>query len=159
MIINTHSIAASTNELFTTAARIARESRRNFVGTEHMLIAMCRDPQFLQYLIAFVDFPNDEVDEELASMMRADPDFQETRADRLSPRLQQSLDLAAIIAEAEFQTSSIEPHHVLLGILRENTSYTANTLWQHGITYESLLQAFTCAEKEIEDPAIAEHAS
>jgi ATP-dependent Clp protease ATP-binding subunit ClpA len=141
MILNNHLLSDHTVDVMATAARIATESKMNRVGSEHLVMALCADLKFLNNIVRRVGFPSAEIDEILRETLKADQDFNPQQHRTLTPRMVRSFAHAQRIAQECFGCTTIEPHHLLLGILFDGESLVSTTLAAQGIIYAELLTA------------------
>ncbi len=138
MIINKHSLAPSTTQILAAATQLAAKYRRPSTGTEHVLMALCTDPEFVAFIGDKIMFDQELIHADIEQYMQPDDGPLAGNALRLTPRLTQVLDITAEITR-ELGSPSIEPEHLLLGILKEGNSVTAQVLNKNGIYFHPLV--------------------
>ncbi len=114
------------------------------LDVEHLMLGLTDDPQgviptVLQKLGVNLDAFRRELMANLSSKPSASV-VGGTMQIYLTPPLKTALDLADE-ERANMRDEYIAPEHVLLGIIREGTSFTAKTLARLGVTYERVLNA------------------
>jgi ATP-dependent Clp protease ATP-binding subunit ClpC len=142
MIINKHILAPSTTEILTTATSMAEKHGRQFTSTEHALMALCVSPEFIAFIGSKIFFDQERIFTDTEQCVRPNDEPLPGNALRLSPRLTHVLDISADIAR-ELGSTSMEPQHLLLGILKEGNSVTAEVLNMHGVFFDPLLSRLT----------------
>jgi len=125
--------------LFRVAREEARGFKHNYIGTEHVLLALLRFPETQTMLESY---PGERVVD--AKKVRAAVDFIIGRGDRvvegeigMTPRVKTVLSLGAKEARG-MELSTITPETILLGLIREGDGIAAGVLESFGVELHKL---------------------
>jgi hypothetical protein len=119
------------DEARTILAAAKEESRtlhHEYIGTEHLLLALLTHPPTVDTLAHFHLAP-EQIRTHIHSLIQPGPETAPITDPPLTPRAQRSLDLATAESAAAHQ-KQIEPPHLLLGLLREDHGVAALALHQ-----------------------------
>ncbi len=118
-------------------------------------MALCTNPDFVAFIGDKIMFDQERIFADIEQYMQPDDEPLPGNALRLSPRLTHVLDIASEIARI-LGSTSVEPQHLLLGILKEGDSVTAAVLNMNGVHYEPLLSILTSGgDKQVEATVVA----
>jgi hypothetical protein len=121
------------NKVLVAAVSKAKESKSQFVDTEHVLWGLLQDPGIYQFISDFKVAPT----ELLKVVEEKTKKGQNTEPPKFSPRVKKVLELSFPAARAhgyEF----ISPEHILIGLLKEGEGLAAQILSQFGVTVDKL---------------------
>ena len=115
------------------AQQEAREMKQNLVSSEHMLLALLKNPaQMPREITGKADYS--QVREMIRSAERETSMLDGAPRMELSPRMQKVIELA-ILESRRMAMPYVTAGHLLLGILREGDSTAANILRRLGVDY------------------------
>ena len=121
-------------QILAQARKEAEAYNHNYIGTEHILLAMCREGQTI---ISDLLDPN-KVVIDVISQVGKGPDEKVTHSLPYTPRVKKVLALAGKEAKA-LNNSYIGVYHLLIGLIEEGEGVAARVLKIHGLTYDKAL--------------------
>jgi len=115
----------------------AKKLHRNYVGTEHLLLAICDNTELVSQLKESLGFKRDEIRDallqELTDVHRV---VCSSEGDiPFTPRVKKIAALAAKIAREQFYSAKVDSLHLFLGILLEGQGLASKVLATFDIRY------------------------
>lgn len=127
-------------QLLAEARAEADRLRHDYVGTEHVVLAMTQDEEATT-LLARLGVDGDRVRGALDAVVRPGHATLPPAAERpYTSRTRQAIGLAAESADAE-GSASVGIEHLIVGLLRERLNLGAQVLQQQGLTEERAMTA------------------
>ena len=110
----------------------ARRLRHNYIGTEHLLLGLVRDPGEAGMALTRLGIRDADVRDEVARIVGWGDDTP-TGQIPFTPRSKKVLELG--LREAlSLESDHIAPEHILLGLVRENGGVASRLLFHRGVT-------------------------
>jgi ATP-dependent Clp protease ATP-binding subunit ClpA len=117
------------------AKKIARAKHNEYVGTEHLLLALLRDDLALCALVIRERVPLAKLTTELETCLQQGEPMVTMGSLPMSPRLRQVIE-KAVPAAQQFGCGYVSTEHLLLGLLLAEESVASQALVRHGVTLE-----------------------
>ncbi len=122
-------LSDETRTILTSAAEESRKLHHEYIGTEHLLLALLHHAPTV-HALAHVHLTPEQLRTQLLSLIQSAPEGTiSPTTPPLTPRAQRALDLA-IAESAAANQPYVEPPHLLLGLFREGHGVAAVALQQ-----------------------------
>jgi len=122
---------------------------RNYVGTEHLLLGILKDPGAAQSVLNGIT--PDAARDMIVQLVGRDPVTEDVKSMSYTPRTKKVLEMSAREAR-DLKQNYVGTEHILLALMRERESVAAHVLIQLGINLdkarETLLKACGGSEKK-----------
>lgn len=126
----------SAREVVVAAQEEAASLKHNYLGTEHLLLALVRQEGPVQGLLASQDLSYDSIRESVVQAI-GEGSVPPTGERPLTPRTKKVLELS-LRESKRLGTRYVGTEHVLLGLLREGEGVAAQVLKNRGVSFDEL---------------------
>ncbi len=135
------SLSEKSKALKGVAVAEARRLGHRYVGTEHLLLAVClADDTRVRNALLSLDLDPDDLRSQVDAFLISSTKLESNEVIPVSPRALKALDNAALEAE-EADAGKAEPEHVLLALMQDGEGVASKVLEVFGIDYASIRTA------------------
>lgn len=132
-----------TSVVIAMAAIIANDMNQDWIGTEHLTLAILQDHETVTLLKALISIDTLDLQRQIREdVEKQGHDHNPPNLTRITPRSKKAIACAGKIARDEFGLDHIEPWHLFLGILCEGDGLAARIVLKNGMTYRQALARF-----------------
>ena len=135
------SLSEKSKALKGVAVAEARRLGHRYVGTEHLLLAVClADDTRVRNALLSLDLDPDDLRSQVDAFLISSTKLESNEVIPVSPRALKALDNAALEAE-EADAGKAESEHVLLALMQDGEGVASKVLEVFGIDYASIRTA------------------